>query len=491
MVGVPGRSKGCSTCRKRKKGCDKVRPTCTQCSNAGLKCGGYQRDIVFLNHTQDTKAVPVVYRKEPPERSGHLHGGITDIALPNGLAQTAYIEKYISIFLMKYLPEGRCLTANGLGPSRDWIEIAHELHTSDKAIQLSLLSLGLFAAGQSQYAIQSYCLALRNLQTTLSVPVRAQNDSTLATCQLLSLFEIFHGADENLLLQGRKWRTHLSGLLAFIQARSPSAYQSGVSHQLFADGRYPLLIAAIKERRRFPLNTLEWRTTPWEKEPKSCMDKLFDIMADLCEILASTDEMRCCDDPVQKANLHAEVLRACQDLEESLQSWLKEAGPLTVFRDSNGIAINPTSPSDIILAHMTVLYWTIYIVLYSTLISIHGPQLSEVSADIDPAPYIRSVANALPYFWSRGAGMCGANLAASPWGLCLHIIYGSPYSYPEETALLEEFAMQQSFMQQNGAFAVLQFLDSLQRSTAGAELANIDGREGMVLRARNWMTGRR
>ncbi|KAI1749439.1 hypothetical protein F4782DRAFT_513189 [Xylaria castorea] len=487
MVGVPGRSKGCSTCRKRKKGCDRGQPICSQCSNAGLECGGYQRNIVFLNHTQVTKAgaVPVIYRKEPQNRSGHPLDGMNDIALPNGLAQTAYIEKYISIFLTKYLPEGRSLTANGLGPSRDWIEIAHGLHTSDKAIQLSLLSLGLFAAGESQHAIQSYCFALRKLQTTLSVPCGAQNDSTLATCQLLSLFEIFHGADENVLLQGRKWRSHLRGLLALIQTRSPSAYQSGVGHQLFADARYPLLIAAMKERRRFPLNTPEWRTIPWEKEPKSCIDKLYDIMADMCDVLADADQIHYCDDYVQKAKVHAEILRACQCLDGSLQSWLREVGPLTDFHDINGIAIYPTGPSKLLLAHMTVLYCTIYVILYSILVSMHDPPLSEVPADINPAPYLRGVANALPYFWSQGAGMCGAYLAASSWGICLHIVYASPHSYPEETALLEQFVMQQS-----GANQVLQFLESLQRSTAGPEMAHINGKEGMIRRAKTWMMGK-
>ncbi|KAI0863828.1 hypothetical protein F4860DRAFT_467925 [Xylaria cubensis] len=488
MVGVPGRSKGCLTCRKRKKGCDGRRPTCTQCSNAGLECGGYQRDVVFLNHTQVTKAgaVPVVYRKEPQNRNGHPPDGTTDIALPNGLAQTAYIEKYIDIFLMKYLPEGRCLTSNGLGPSRDWIEIAHGLHTSDKAVQLSLLSLGLFAAGESQHAIQSYCFALRKLQTTLSVPYQAQNDSNLATCQLLGLFEIFHGADENVLLQGRKWRSHLSGLLALIRARSPSAYQSGASHQLFREARYPLLIAAMKERCRFPLNTPEWRTVPWEKEPKSPIDKLYDIMADMCEILADADKMNHCNNYIQKAKLQAEILRACQCLDESLQSWLKEIGPLTDFHDSDGILIHPANPSDLLLAHMTILYCTIYVVLYSILVSIHDPPLSEVPANINPAPYLRGVANALPYFWGQGAGMSGAYLAASSWGICLHVIYASPNSYPEEEALLEQFVMQQ-----NGAKTVLQFLDSLQRSTAGPEMAHLDGKEGMIRRAQTWMMGKR
>ncbi|KAJ2974583.1 hypothetical protein NUW58_g8615 [Xylaria curta] len=475
MVGVPGRSKGCSTCRRRKKGCDKKRPVCTQCSSAGLECGGYERETIFLNHTQGTeaKAIPVVYQKGNQGRSEDVTAGVTDIVLPNGLAQTAYIEKYISIFLAKYLPAGRCLTTNRLRSSGDWIEIAHRLHTSDKATQLSLLSLGLFAAGESQYAIQSYCFALRKLQTTLSVPRRAQDNSTLATCHILSLYEVFHGAEDNVLLQGSRWRSHLNGLVAVIEARSPDAYQSGVSHQLFTEGRYSLLVAAIKDRHRFPLNTPEWRTIPWEKEPKSLMDKIYDIMADLSEILADTDEMRRCDDPVQKTNLHGEVLRACWCLNENLQSWLTDVGPLTDFYDSNGVLNDPAGPSDMLLAHMTIVYWAVCVILYSTLISLHDPPLSEIPINIDPLPYLQGLAKALPYFWSPNAGLCGSNLAAWPWGICLHAAYATPQRYSREITLLEQFAWQQ-----NGAIAVVRFLDSLQRTSAEPEMAKLDGRPG-------------
>lgn len=192
MVGVPGRSKGCSTCRKRKKGCDKKRPTCTQCSTAGLECGGYERDRVFLNHNQSTKAKSalVIYRKKPASPR-HTHDCAVDIALPHELAQTAYIEKYISIFLSKYLPAGRSPTIDrSSSPGGDWIEIAHGLHTSEKGLQLSLLSLGLFAAGEPQYALQSYSLALRKLQAALCDQCRPRNDSTLATCKLMSLLEV-------------------------------------------------------------------------------------------------------------------------------------------------------------------------------------------------------------------------------------------------------------------------------------------------------------
>ena len=156
---------------------------CTQCSGAGLECGGYERERIFLNSTQITEAnaVPVIYRKSAKRV---LDAGVIDIVLPNRLAQVAYVEKYISIFLDKYFP------ANRLGSSCDWIEIAHKLHTSDDAVHFSLLSLGLFAVGESQHAIQSYCNALRQLQTKLSLPSQAQSDSTLAACKLLGLLEV-------------------------------------------------------------------------------------------------------------------------------------------------------------------------------------------------------------------------------------------------------------------------------------------------------------
>ncbi|KAI0432044.1 hypothetical protein F5Y09DRAFT_167511 [Xylaria sp. FL1042] len=476
MVGVPGRSKGCSTCRRRKKGCDGKRPICTQCSGAGLECGGYERKRIFLNYTQGTETKALVYRKRPDQTERTPDGITTSIVLADGLAQTAYVEGYISIFLDRYLP------ANRWSSSRDWIEIAHELHTSDQAIHFSLLSLGLFAAGESQYAVQSYCHALHKLQTGLCVPSRAQSNSTLAACKLLSLVEIFHGTDEDALLQGFKWNHHVSGLLAIIHARSPYLYQSGVSHQLFAVGRYPLLAAAIGNRQRAPLNTPEWRTIPWEKEPKSPMHQLFDIMADLSEILADTDDMRYCEDPVRKAGLREAVIRACQCLDQSLKDWLTEAGPLTTFNDGNKIFIEPFRPSDLSLAHTTLLYWTICTILYSTLISIYGPPPAEVPAEIDPAPYLRNIANALPYFWSTEAGLCGAALAAIPWGLSLQVAYATPHLFPEEISLLERFATQDG-----AAKMILQFLNSLQRDSAGPEFAFLDGREGMIFRAQRWM----
>ena len=43
MVGIPGQSKGCVTCRKRKIRCDEGKPTCLTCFRSRRTCEGYHR----------------------------------------------------------------------------------------------------------------------------------------------------------------------------------------------------------------------------------------------------------------------------------------------------------------------------------------------------------------------------------------------------------------------------------------------------------------
>jgi hypothetical protein len=182
-----------------------------------------------------------------------------------------------------------------------------------------------------------------------------------------------------------------------------------------------------------------------------------------------------CDDPVQRTILQSSVVKACWGLDDNLQKWLKEAGPLKEFHDANGMLVDQTSSDDLVLAHMTLLYWTAYIILYSTLIAIYDPSLSDVPANLDPRPYIQKIAKALPYFWIPGAGLSGANLAALPWGMCLHITYTAPHRYQEESALMEQLVMHPSVEQ-----TVLGFLNSLHKTTARPEMAKVEGKQGMV-----------
>ncbi|KAI0145500.1 hypothetical protein GGR57DRAFT_300129 [Xylariaceae sp. FL1272] len=51
MAGVPGRSKGCNTCRQRRVECGEERPICTRCTQGGFVCRGYARDAQWLHLT--------------------------------------------------------------------------------------------------------------------------------------------------------------------------------------------------------------------------------------------------------------------------------------------------------------------------------------------------------------------------------------------------------------------------------------------------------
>ncbi|KAI0110409.1 hypothetical protein GGR51DRAFT_90790 [Nemania sp. FL0031] len=56
MVGVPGRSKGCNTCRQRRVKCTEEKPICSRCTRGGFTCRGYVRDIVWHHTTAEPSA---------------------------------------------------------------------------------------------------------------------------------------------------------------------------------------------------------------------------------------------------------------------------------------------------------------------------------------------------------------------------------------------------------------------------------------------------
>lgn len=50
MVGVPGKSKSCLSCRKRKIQCDLKTPTCDQCQRTNRVCDRYAKRTIFVNN---------------------------------------------------------------------------------------------------------------------------------------------------------------------------------------------------------------------------------------------------------------------------------------------------------------------------------------------------------------------------------------------------------------------------------------------------------
>ena len=96
MVGVAGKSKGCSTCRKRKKGCDLARPNCGQCLKSGIVCGGYQRGLTIIHHKvpagdrQRPPASKAAFQHEGPHADNASSSTATSLNETSSLSLTAY-----------------------------------------------------------------------------------------------------------------------------------------------------------------------------------------------------------------------------------------------------------------------------------------------------------------------------------------------------------------------------------------------------------------
>ncbi|KAK9422920.1 putative Zn(2)-C6 fungal-type domain-containing protein [Seiridium unicorne] len=497
MVGVPGRSRSCVTCLGRKKGCDRNRPSCTQCIKAGLICGGYDRATVFVNSTQAAGRSPTPYRRQNAATS--LAPGQTSLALsaqeitlPFGLTQTAYNLRYIDRFWSAYLPNGKAFTNAAARLSNGgWVNIALDLYPADRSLQLAMQGVvlrGLGARDENKALVgqgsAAYLKCLQEFHKALNESKRLKHDALLCTAKLLSLFEMHYGADEmEYLVQQRSWVAHARAQLAILTARQPQEFRSGKAHQLFVDYRYILIISAIFGRRRFVLTDNGWNTTPWKSIRKSPRDKLLDILGDLAGILEDIDNRDICENLEERAALKQSITRSCWGLSERLQSWANEVGSLKDFRTSTSSddVAGPRDSEDFALAHLTILYWATCALVYANLLALVDLGTATVP-QLDPLEYARKVVYALPFFLDPSAGIMGSKSASFPLGLVLQVLYGTENKPSEHRDLLAEF-----FKSQGETKAIAKFVTSLQRGYATAETAERDGLQGIEARAKRWM----
>ncbi|KAF4891226.1 hypothetical protein CGCVW01_v014328 [Colletotrichum viniferum] len=191
MVGVAGRSKGCRTCRQRKKG-------------------------VFINVTGPGKAGRTTFKPS-----------CTDVVLPHSLARSAYEDKYISLLWDAWSPCGTPsaeISANY--PVYSWVSSARDLYHDDDGLRRTLIAMSLSTLGQKDG--QAYSTA-KGFQTY----VRA-----------LSEVNLLYGTQERVQADGsqvKSWHNHNLCELALIQHRGPKSFIEGHAHHIFSGVRTHLL----------------------------------------------------------------------------------------------------------------------------------------------------------------------------------------------------------------------------------------------------------
>ncbi|KAL8958035.1 MAG: hypothetical protein Q9193_004830 [Seirophora villosa] len=447
MVGVPGRSEGCKTCRRRKKGCDLQRPACGNCIRARLTCEGYARQWTFVANGPVVKGdyTAVVAKRHPPQSTPLRF-------LPHGLSRTAFETQSLSLFWDLYFPanERTVPSSRKVGINfSNWTLAVRRLDLNDSALRPALLALCLARIGESnndrpvrEQSIKLYGTALKEMNLALQDEARVQTDELLAAGKLMAGYEMFHGSTTpELAARGVNWRNHTDGVIKLLEIRGQRQNTTQDAHILFLDTRLSAILAAIISRKPNFFATPLWQTLPFDGAEKDLSDALFDIMATLPFLLREFDQLRMYHNPVEVHPRGIQLWYRCRAVDRALRQWYaslssKVPQPLpSAIRPAANRADSPDrnddlfcfEESDYALAITLALYWATCNLLHSLILAAYAyfrssglaEYAQELPDHIDPHITAVNIAQSVGYFIRPEMGILGPQLISFPMGVAL------------------------------------------------------------------------
>lgn len=213
MVGVAGKSKGCTTCRRRKIRCSQETPHCLNCTRTGRSCEGYERYPVFINRTargvqkrnplEETKPGPSTSRPTDDVADNTTTGPVPPtgtassvIPIPSGPStQTIWSTGFVSWFWEHYSPAHSPVNASLGGPA--WLYYVMNIPHPTAVLRHSLLALSVVRFGREREdealinkGRSTYGMALNRLQKAIYDPLAVSHEETLAATRALILYEV-------------------------------------------------------------------------------------------------------------------------------------------------------------------------------------------------------------------------------------------------------------------------------------------------------------
>lgn len=241
MVGVPGRSKGCHACRKRKIACSREIPACIICLNAGRPCPGYLRRTIFVQHN----ASLAIYSDSKHRRGlefhclpqSNLQNHVLSVSPQFLTARTPTVQSLEATAFQQGI-FARVLSAYGCksqyGPVNhgEWLAVVPELaridpHLRNVATAFCLAQLGHQMNSQAlmKSSLDSYIEGLSQIRKSLYDPACVNNDQLMASCLLCAMYEVLMGSDD--------WDRHCNGCGTLMEARGTSKAVWGLGHSMF------------------------------------------------------------------------------------------------------------------------------------------------------------------------------------------------------------------------------------------------------------------
>ncbi|PYH97069.1 hypothetical protein BO71DRAFT_347838 [Aspergillus ellipticus CBS 707.79] len=523
MVGIPGRSGGCATCRRKKKGCDKKVPFCGQCIKAGLVCEGYggRRPTIWINATDgENHSYTALHTRSSETPAITLHGS---------LVRSARENRYVGLYLTAFLPNGRLFSRDAAWiSSAGWLRYYESLCRSEKTLQLITLAHGLSMLAtrdnDSQLKLkgfQAHRMALQEMRVGLQDPQRSTGDGLLAAVRLFRFYEILYGAESseprraNPVPQVEGYYAHTDGEMALFMNRGYDKKWSEAGRYLLASGRIVSFILGVGRRKHSPFSDIKWVTEPWKDTKKSPLEQLTDIMVQTPGLLEELDTIRA--SPVAERSPHAwnDLHVKCYHIEQALIAWKMamkkdlQIYDYTSSGDGNTLPI-PQIDRDYALLHLSFFYWGCSILLYTTI------HMAATEADRDQLPITRPspipfsshghpnyqdernptlhahrIIHAIPLSYSPHAGGYAALSSTFPLGIArryLLVAHCFPHEGGSQGMLQED--LQEMLSQPFMAAYSARFIDHLHKvDTPAQSLKDLTGWRGMELRSMRWWFG--
>ncbi|KAK5175406.1 uncharacterized protein LTR77_000545 [Saxophila tyrrhenica] len=301
MVGVPGRSRGCSTCKQRRVKCDQEKP-CGQCTKAKRECL-YPQNHIFVHHEGNHKTV---YRKSDKDRTVKKSGlpaptptSDTPCLPPKSFTSLAILQPIgtLSVLKQQFLSEAcskELLQSRELNAPKPWTYSLSTFAGSVYALNsapLSCYTAWIGRRNREPWLVEAsrrlYIQGLKEVQAAINDPTTALRDETLAACLTLIIYEALECPDRS----RSGYAAHVAGCARIVKMRGPSMHQHGAAHQLFGAFRYIALFHDVELHKPSFLSSPAWTTLPWQDRDKTMNDRLFDLLSLAPEVLQKSDRL--------------------------------------------------------------------------------------------------------------------------------------------------------------------------------------------------------
>ena len=300
MVGVPGKSKGCTTCRRRKIRvsnlpyflfchqdqadhqlkfqCDLQQPFCKTCTKSRRVCEGYKRFPVFLNRTlqgpekrHGLEEAKTPFLQSLDEDLSQPQPMLSNIDFQRGLVESrrasdnrilvqptdsaAFDQQIISALWENYTPSNSSVQS---GTPCVWLQHIIDLPTRKVPLHLSLKAFAMTRIGwinkDESLVLQGnlcYGRALNAVQKSLSSEASMWQDELFAAGYVLSVYEVYLSLEppstqtklipfklfESTIPSIAGWNNHVSGLKHLVLVRGPQRHTNPFARAVLEEFR--------------------------------------------------------------------------------------------------------------------------------------------------------------------------------------------------------------------------------------------------------------